>query len=218
VNKGTIAMTFNTHSGRDAEPQSAISTSTSLLERVKSHDQEAWRRFVDLYGPLVYWWARQSGLSSEDAADVFQQVFTAVATHLPGFRRDRPDDTFLGWLRTITRNKIRDFYRRGQAQPMAQGGTHAKEILEQIPERLPEPTADTSGPIEAGGVAHRAAEQVRASVEERTWHAFWHLAIEGRRAADVAEELGMNVRAVYESKYRVMRKLRQEMKNLIESH
>lgn len=211
-------MTSDTNSGRDAEPPSAISTSTSLLERVKNHDQEAWRRFVDIYGPLVYWWARQSDLSPEDAADVFQQVFAAVAANLAGFRRDRPQDTFLGWLRVIARNKIRDHFRRRLGEPTARGGTHAKDILEQVPERLPEPTADRSGPSEAGGVAHRAAELVRASVEDHTWRAFWSLAIEGRKAADVAEDLGMNVRAVYESKYRVMRKLRQEMKNLIEPH
>jgi RNA polymerase sigma-70 factor (ECF subfamily) len=209
-------MATASDSGRNPESPATISTSTSLLERVKGRDQEAWQRLIDLHGPLVYQWTRQSGVLSEDAADVFQEVFASVATHLAEFRRDRPGDTFLGWLRTITRNKIRDHFRRRKGQPMAQGGTQAKEILEQIPDGLSESVADGCAPGWASSIAQLAAQMVRDSVEDRTWQAFWCLAIEDRKAADVAEELGMNVRAVYESKYRVMRKLREEMNGLTE--
>jgi hypothetical protein len=45
-------------------------THTSLLERLKLPvDQKAWSRFVDLYTPLLYSWARQLGLQEADAAD-----------------------------------------------------------------------------------------------------------------------------------------------------
>ena len=76
-------------SGNSAQtPGSAApeSTSTSLLRRVKAQDQQAWRQLVDLYGPLVYTWCRQSGLREEDAADIGQEVFSAVSIHLSGFR------------------------------------------------------------------------------------------------------------------------------------
>jgi len=155
-------------------------------------------------------------VSSDDAADVFQEVFMAVATHVAEFRRDRPGDTFLGWLRTITRNKILDHFRRRQGKPMGQGGTGVKETLEQMPDQTPESIAADSLPDDSSSVAQRVAQMVRTSVEDRTWRAFWCLAIEDRKAADVADDLGMNVRAVYESKYRVMRKLREEMSGLIE--
>src|SRR5262245_60137660 len=55
------------------------STSPSLLARVKASDQEAWRRLVHLYGPLIYGWCRRWQLAAEDVADVFQEVFQAVA-------------------------------------------------------------------------------------------------------------------------------------------
>ncbi|HUY31871.1 MAG TPA: sigma-70 family RNA polymerase sigma factor [Pirellulales bacterium] len=83
-------------------------TSTSLLERVKTHDALAWRRLLALYGPLVYHWARQKRLQDQDASDIVQEVFRNVATHIGSFRRDREGDSFRGWLWTITRNKIRD--------------------------------------------------------------------------------------------------------------
>jgi len=48
------------------------STSSSLLARVKSCDQEAWRRLVQLYSPLVDFWIRRTKLQPADARDVFQ--------------------------------------------------------------------------------------------------------------------------------------------------
>src|SRR5262245_31027019 len=54
-------------------------TSSGLLERVKAQDQAAWERLVSLYSPLLYRWCRQAGLQAEDARDIGQEVFTAVA-------------------------------------------------------------------------------------------------------------------------------------------
>jgi DNA-directed RNA polymerase specialized sigma24 family protein len=78
------------------------------LGRARAGQQEAWQRLVDLYGPVVYRWCRGWGLGQEDAADVVQEVFVAVSSHIKEFHRDRPEDTFGGWLRTIAHNKVRD--------------------------------------------------------------------------------------------------------------
>ena len=118
--------------GSRAESADPSSVSSTLLERVKARRPEAWQRLVELYGPLVYRWCRQSGVGTEDAADVVQEVFGAVAGHVADFRRRRPGDSFGAWLGTIARNKIRDFYRRRRAE--AAGGTDAQELLAQIPE------------------------------------------------------------------------------------
>ncbi len=79
-------MTRNAETGSGADPDFSESISTTLLDRVKSHDQAAWRQLVQVCGRLVYWWCRQSGLQADDAADVVQEVFKAVATHF-GNRR-----------------------------------------------------------------------------------------------------------------------------------
>src|SRR5437588_9992509 len=98
--------------GSDGGPQPSTATSPSLLDRVKAGDAAAWERLVTLYAPLVFHWCRRWGLRDEDAADVFQDVFQSVAAHIATFHRDRRGDTFRGWLRTITRNKVHDYYRR----------------------------------------------------------------------------------------------------------
>ncbi len=88
------------------------SASGSLLERVKAHDPKAWRRLIEFYTPLIYGWCRQCGLQAEDAADIGQEVFSAVAVNREGFHREGPCASVRGWLWVITRNKIRDHFRR----------------------------------------------------------------------------------------------------------
>src|SRR5688500_5480779 len=91
-----------------SERPPGTSTSRSLLARLHTNDPLAWDRLIALYAPLVWSWCGKMGLARQDMADVFQEVFKAVAAHIESFHKDRPGDTFRGWLRTITRNKVHD--------------------------------------------------------------------------------------------------------------
>ena len=181
------------------------STASSLVEGVKALDPAAWQRLTTLYGPLVYGWARRAGLRGEDAADVTQEVFRAVAAHAAQLRHDRPGDTFRGWLFTITQNKIRDFWRSRAGQPAAAGGSTAQELLLLVAEQADSRSAGSSS---ANGVLRRAVELVRSEFEDRSWQAFWRVTVEGRAVADVATELGMTANAVYLARSRILRRLR----------
>jgi RNA polymerase sigma-70 factor (ECF subfamily) len=57
---------------------------------------------------------------------------------------------------------------------------------------------------------------IRGDFEDRTWQAFHRAAVEGQPAAALAAELGMSVDAVYQAKARVLRRLREELGNLID--
>lgn len=187
-------------------------TSTSLLERARGQDKQAWERLVELYTPLVYSWCRRSGLQPADAADVGQEVFRAVARGLAGFRRDRAGDSFRGWLRTITLNKVRDFIDARRRCPPGAGGSEAAYEFEQLPE--PESEADLSADRQL--LYQRALEVVRTEFEERTWQAFWRVVVEDVPADEAARQLGTTVNAVYLAKSRVLRRLREEFADLIE--
>jgi RNA polymerase sigma-70 factor (ECF subfamily) len=191
-------------------------TSTTLLDRVKAKHEDAWQTLVDLYGPQVYRWGRRLGLQGEDAADVVQEVFSAVATSIANFRRDRPGDSFRGWLWGITRIKAADHFRRLRDKPRAKGGTDAHQRLAQIPDQSLLDSKTDKDPEGERGVKRRAVELIRASVEDRTWKAFWRVAVDGQPLADVADELGMSVGAVYQAKYRVRRRIRSELGDLID--
>jgi RNA polymerase sigma-70 factor (ECF subfamily) len=192
------------------QPSSASvgSTSSSLLDRVRARDPDAWEKLARLYCPLVYHWARQQHLQDADAADVVQEVFRTVAQRIDDFHRDRPDDTFRGWLRGITRNKLGDYFRRVAAHPPAAGGSSARERLDGVPDLREAPAED--GEAEAS-LAQRALQILRTEFEDTTWQAFWGAAIDGRAAAEIARDLGMTPRAVRQAKYRVLRRLRQEL-------
>jgi RNA polymerase sigma-70 factor (ECF subfamily) len=137
-------------------------------------------------------------------------VFKAVATGLDGFRRDRPGDTFRGWLRGITRYKILDHIRRRAGDVEAQGGSEALKQLHQLAEQeLPEDTED-----DLGGLYRRALELVRGEFEPRTWEAFWRSAVDGQSPAEIAAALGVTPAAVRKAKSRVLHRLRQEVGDL----
>jgi len=191
----------------------AGATSLSLLAKAQANQPQAWERLVDLYAPLVYHWCRRWQLSADDTADVFQEVFRSVAEHIGGFRRDRPGDTFRGWLRAITHNKVRDHFRQCAGRAVASGGSDAqRRILD-----LPDPAVDD--PEEQTLVQrqlYRALEAIRADFESQTWTAFWQVQVEGHQPGDVATKLGMTPAAVRKAKYRVLQRLREELGELME--
>jgi RNA polymerase sigma-70 factor, ECF subfamily len=193
----------------------AAEPSSSLLARVRASEQAAWARLVDLYSPLVYRWCRQAGLQAADAADVGQQVFLAVARKVRDFRRDREGDSFRGWVREITRNKVSDHFRARAGAPPAEGGDALLGVAEETAAG-PDASDAAADPEEEGLLYRRAVELIRAEFEPRTWQAFWQVVVDGRPPADVAGALGTTRNAVYLAKARVLRRLREEFADLMD--
>jgi RNA polymerase sigma-70 factor, ECF subfamily len=189
-------------------------TPLSLLERARTNDQQAWSRLTALYRPLVLFWCRQAHCPAADLEDVAQEVFAGVAAGLSGFRRDRPSDSFRGWLRGITRNQVLLYFRRNQGRRQPEGGSDALSRLQDLPDPLPDSVDEEAQEISQ--LYRRVVEQVRGEFEEHTWHMFWRTVIDSRPASAVAEELGVSPAAVRQAKSRVLRRLRQEMGELLE--
>ena len=82
--------------------------------------------------------AGAADLPEQEIADVFQDVFQAVATHIASFRKEREGDTFRGWLRTITQNKVRDHFRKLGREPGGAGGTDAQIRFARLPDDHPD--------------------------------------------------------------------------------
>lgn len=188
------------------------STSRSLLARARDGETLAWDRLVRLYTPLVGYWCQRSRLPTDDVADMIQETFQAAATNLGRFRKDRPEDTFRGWLRTIATNKIRDRFRQKQREPSAAGGSEMAQWLAQQPEGAA--SGGDEVPEEGAAFAQvltAALAHIRPAFAENTWQAFWRTTVEGRVPTDVGEELGMTAGAVRVAKSRVLQRLRSEL-------
>jgi RNA polymerase sigma-70 factor (ECF subfamily) len=188
------------------------STSRSLLADARLADAAAWERLVRLYAPLVASWCRRWGVAEQDVADLLQDVFSAVAAHLDRFRGERPADTFRGWLATITRNKVRDHFRRRATQPTGAGGSEASWQLQQVfDEHLQDEMPDAADETLLDDLLRAALESIRGEFHEKTWRAFWGVVVEGRNTADVAADLEMKPGAVRVAKSRVLLRLRREL-------
>jgi len=190
----------------------AGSTSRSLLADARQADAAAWERLARLYAPLVASWCYRWGVPGQDVVDLLQDVFAAVARRLDSFRKDRPSDTFRGWLLTIARNKTRDYFRRRAHEPAAAGGTDASLRFQQILD--PQAAGEAPDLVDAtisDEILRSALESIRGEFHERTWRAFWGVVVEGRAAADVAADLGMRPGTVRVSKSRVLLRLRREL-------
>jgi RNA polymerase sigma-70 factor (ECF subfamily) len=199
-----------------AAPDPHRLTSPTLLQRLRDNDAEAWRIMVQLYTPLVCYWCARGGVRGADAEDVAQEVFQAAASHMASFHRDRPGDSFRGWLRGITRNMVLQHFRRNDRHPKAAGGTDALLQLQGIAE-LEEDAGDGTDPSEElDGLRRRALELVRCEFAERTWQAFWMTVVEGRAPADIAAEMGVSPTAVRMAKSRVLHRLKEAFGDLIQ--
>ena len=194
---------------------SATSTSRSLLSRVRRDDAAAWDRLVQLYAPLVLSWCRRWRLKDDDMEDVFQEVFRTVARSIDRFQKERPTDTFRGWLRTIVHSRVHDHFRARGRQQQAIGGSEAQRLFGQIaaPEKQGNATDD---PEAESGLYRRAVELIRSEFEERTWQAFWRTAVNGLSAREAADELEMTPGAVRVAKSRVLKRLREELGDVSE--
>ncbi len=95
-------------------------TSLSLLDRLRQAKPDAaeWRRLHDVYLPVIRsWLARVPGLHDE-AQDLSQDVLVVLFRELPSFERQR-NGSFRAWLRQITVNRIRSFWKRGASSRWA---------------------------------------------------------------------------------------------------
>ena len=179
-------------------------TRGSLLVRLRdAADGPAWRQFVEIYAPLIFGFFRKKGVQDADAADLTQDVLAAVARALRDFAYDPRKGSFRGWLFTAVRHRLQRFCESRPVQ--GAGGTTALEQLQQLP--LPDEEPAWQQDYERR-LFHWAADQVRPTVAETTWQAFWQTAIEGKDPKDVGKALGLAVAAVYMAKSRMLAKLK----------
>lgn len=194
---------------------SSHATRSSLLLRASQQDAQALRELVDLYGPLVTYWCRRCQIDSHAAADCVQDVFASVAVSIETFQPQRTAGSFRAWLWTITRNKLRDHFRRIARVPNAAGGSTAFGLMQQVKDPFPIPDDEPTGEIQLQELTSRAIDQVRSEFEPRTWQACWRSVVDGIATDEVARELQLSAAAVRQSRSRILRRLRHQLGDLL---
>src|SRR5262249_32607592 len=108
-------------------------TPVSLLERLRLQpDAAAWQRLADLYAPLIRTWLRRHSVQPSDADDLVQEVLGVLVRELPDFQHQRRPGAFRRWLRGVTVNRLRVFWRSQRGRPAAAGGSDFEQALAQL--------------------------------------------------------------------------------------
>lgn len=182
---------------------------------VVDNDKQIWNAWGNTMWPTVYlidkqgFWVRRVGLRAEEADDHVQEVLLLLVEKLHGFEH-RGNGSFRGWLRTVAVNKCRERFRRRQPQ-IADGG-HVD--LDQLAD-----SAACSLFWEQEYQQHlmaRALEVMHAEFEPKTWQACWQRIVDGLPARTVARNLGLSEASVYVYTGRVLRRLREELSELLD--
>ena len=192
-------------------------TSLSLLDRLReSPDDGSWQRLVEIYTPLIRGWLRRQSALEQDADDLVQEVLQVVLRKLPEFKRQRRDGSFRSWLRAITVNCLRDHWRSAtRRRDRGAGDTQVDQLLDQ----LADPHSGLSRQWDQEHDRHVAArllKLIEPHFQPATWRAFERVALDGVSPDAAAAELGISVNAVFIAKSRVLTRLRQESRGLLD--
>jgi RNA polymerase sigma-70 factor (ECF subfamily) len=185
------------------------STPASLLRRLgHMEDVEAWVRFVRLYTPFLYEWTGRLRLQPHDAADLVQDIFVTLLRVLPQFNYDEHGN-FRGWLYRVAVNKWKDGRKKRIEPALGNGAAGAEPAFDDPIEEWTE--ADFRKQI-----LQRALDLLRQEYSPANWQAFWATTIEGQPVAKVAIELQLTANAIYLTRARIIRRLREELEGMID--
>ncbi|WP_198953697.1 RNA polymerase sigma factor [Rhodopirellula sp. MGV] len=193
---------------------SPVTRATLLMRLRDANDYEAWEDFLRDYGPMLYRFVRSRGLQDADAADIVQDVFRRVGMAIGKLEYDKEKGGFRAWLFTITRNRLYTYFeKQKRSAGNTANDTAQLELLSQAADERNE-LAEQWELEHLRSLAASAMKRVEENSDPKTWSAFRITAVEGRSAADAAEELSMSTGAIYVAKSRVTARLRAEIKKL----
>jgi RNA polymerase sigma-70 factor (ECF subfamily) len=193
-----------------------FATSISLLENLRQDPTESrWQRLVDLYSPLIRLWLRRYALIEQDVDDVVQEVLAVVVGKMPEFQRKPQAGAFRRWLRTITVNCLRGFWRAERFRARSADGESFADVLDQL-EDANSALSKVWDQEHDDFVAQQLLAMIQPRFEAKTWQAFQRVALEGIPVDQAAQELGLTANAVFIAKSRVLQQLRQEAQGLLD--
>ena len=186
-------------------------TPISLLERLRRQpDESAWRRFVDLYTPVVRGWLARFDVPVNDADDILQEVLGTLVRELPDFEHSGRRGAFRNYVRAIMSHRLQSYWRGRR------NGRLPSDVLEQLAD--PHSALWSHWDREHDHmIMNRLMQLVEPEFASTTWNSFRKVVLDGTKPALVAAELGISVNAVLIAKSRVLRRLREESHDLVDS-
>lgn len=191
-------------------------TSISLLEILKQgDDHEAWQQMLVIYQPLIQKWLGRFGAPTSELPDLSQSILTVIVSKLPEFQHQGRTGSFRSWVKSITRNCLLEFWRAKKLHPIATGKSSFQEEINQLADDTSDLSAIWNQEYDQYVLAS-LLKQIRGEFKPSTWKAFQLVAIDGMAAKDAAEQLEVSLNSVFIAKSRVLARLRNAGKDLID--
>ena len=171
---------------------------TDLVQAAVDGNEDAWRRLIERYLPLVKSVIRSYGLSEQDAKDVSQILWLRLVEHLKDLREPQ---ALPGWIRTTTRNECIQLLRNTRrVVPVG-----ASVEPETVPVDVRELDADL-----LHAERHQALLQAFAELPEHQRNLLVLLATDPPLSyAEVSRRLGIPVGSIGPTRARALNKLRE---------
>jgi len=183
-----------------------ITTSTILQDLADFSNQSAWERFATRFRSPIVNFARRMGLSEADAEDTAQETLVAFAEAYRQGRYDRTKGRLSQWLFGIAFRQAlserRGAARRARLTAQANGSSFGADVVDDAAAKLWDQEWEQA-------LLQTCLLRARQEVEPTTFRAFELLMREGRTPADVAAELRVPVKSVYNAKYTVLKRMRE---------
>lgn len=192
-----------------------MKTRLSLLNQIGIGEEDAWKEVCSIYRPLIMKWLRGNGVVAHDAEDLTQEVMAVVCSEIRSFEHNGRIGAFRNWLRMITVNRCKQFFRNKKIEPCGIGGSSFADVVNE----LADPKSDTSLSFDREHdlfVLNKLLQLVAVEFEDSTMQAFRLYVVEGNDASSVARKLDVSQQVAYLAKSRVMRRLREMAPDLIE--
>ena len=183
-----------------------METRATLLQRLKadgSAREIAWGEFYGLYSPIITRFARSRGVRHEEIDELVQEVVSGFFAVQPKFVYDPAKGRFRSYLMACVANTVRSRLRRIESEPPATLAQASE------PHRSDETDWDAAWKQAA---LDAAVSRLRENYNDNpTFQAFEAVVIRGQSPDVVAASLGLSRDSVYQSKARLLAKLRLEL-------
>ena len=191
-----------------------LETRSSLIHRLKATiNGESWQDFFNTYWELIFNVARRAGLSHADAQDVVQETIVKVHKSFDRFQYDRKRGSFKGWLRSVTRSRLAEHFKKQQKRlPLNQPFDDSSE----------NPTAEVADPKGLAleriwdeewqkNLIQTALTRLKRTVSPKQFQIFKCYCIDEWTVSEICKALNVNAAQVYMAKQRVGKLFKQEL-------
>lgn len=177
-------------------------TRLTLVQRICSGDDDSWRELERVYRPLIRSTLRRFGFQSQDVDDLAQDVLVSLHRTVDQFVHNGRVGAFRRWLRIVTVNQAREYLRSKGSRSCT------TEKLDAFADETSSLTAELDKQHDLH-ILNVMMDRVSGDFTPTTMESFKRYVIQGQSADEVARELGVSIQAVYLSKSRILKRLRE---------